>query len=158
VERDRPADPDGAREDRQQRPSARLVGSLGRIRGARRRLLRFLRDTGARSCVVITGDTHANHVADLKTDFDDLDAEPVATELCGTSVTSPAGRARSRPSCARTRTSSTATVAPRLHGRRRHAGSLGSRARASSTTRQTSVARQATFTIEAGRPGANRSS
>jgi alkaline phosphatase D len=55
---------------------------------ARRRLLSFIRDNGLRSCVVLTGDAHVNYVCDLKADFGDAQAEPVATELCGTSVSS----------------------------------------------------------------------
>ena len=54
----------------------------------RGRLLRFIRDNELRSAVVLTGDTHVNYVCDLKPDFDDAQAETVATELCGTSVTS----------------------------------------------------------------------
>ena len=50
--------------------------------------MRFLRDNGIRSCVVASGDTHVNFVSDLKVDFDDEDEAPVATELCGTSITS----------------------------------------------------------------------
>lgn len=127
---------------------------------ARRRLLRLLRDTGARSCLVITGDTHANYVADLKTDFDDLDTEPVATELCGTSITSP-GRQSFVEAVVRHN--------PHIkHGNGRRRGYMvvditpersvaRLRVIADPTNRQTSVATQATFTIEASRPGANRS-
>jgi alkaline phosphatase D len=110
--------------------------------------------------LVLTGDTHANYVADLKTDFDDLDAEPVATELCGTSVTSPG-----RPSFVE----AVVRHNPHIkHGNGRRRGYMvvdvtpersvaRLRVIADPTDRQTSVATQATFTIEAGRPGANRS-
>jgi alkaline phosphatase D len=54
----------------------------------RGRLLRFIRDNELRSAVVLTGDAHVNYVCDLKPDFDDAQAETVATELCGTSITS----------------------------------------------------------------------
>jgi alkaline phosphatase D len=54
----------------------------------RGRLLRFISDNELRSVVVLTGDTHVNYVCDLKPDFDDAQAETVATELCGTSITS----------------------------------------------------------------------
>jgi alkaline phosphatase D len=38
--------------------------------------------------VVLGGDVHANYVADLKADFDDPESPVVATEFCGTSITS----------------------------------------------------------------------
>ena len=38
--------------------------------------------------VVLGGDVHANFVADLKVDFDDLKAPAVASEFCGTSISS----------------------------------------------------------------------
>ena len=38
--------------------------------------------------VVLGGDVHANYVADLKADFDDPASPVVATEFCGTSITS----------------------------------------------------------------------
>jgi alkaline phosphatase D len=37
---------------------------------------------------VLGGDVHTNYVADLKTDFDDPASPTVATEFCGTSITS----------------------------------------------------------------------
>ena len=38
--------------------------------------------------VVLGGDVHANYVADLKLDFDDPRSPAVATEFCGTSISS----------------------------------------------------------------------
>jgi alkaline phosphatase D len=38
--------------------------------------------------VVLGGDVHAHYVADLKADYDDARAPVVATEFCGTSITS----------------------------------------------------------------------
>jgi alkaline phosphatase D len=54
---------------------------------ARRRLLEFMRDR-ASNVVVLTGDIHANWVADLKPDFADTGAGAVATEFIGTSLSS----------------------------------------------------------------------
>ena len=54
---------------------------------ARRRFLEFVRDH-ASDVVVLTGDVHANWVADLKPDFADGAAAPVATEFICTSLSS----------------------------------------------------------------------
>jgi alkaline phosphatase D len=127
---------------------------------ARRRLLRFLRDRGLRSCVVLTGDAHVSYVCDLKPDFDDLQAEPVATELCGTSVTSP-GRPQSEVE---------AVMRDNPHirfgdSRRRGYVVVDVTAERSIarlrvlddvTDPATGVATQATFAIDAGRPGAQQ--
>lgn len=56
--------------------------------GARKRLLRHVADAGVRNVVALGGDMHAFYVADLKTDFGDDAAKPVATEFVGTSITS----------------------------------------------------------------------
>jgi alkaline phosphatase D len=61
---------------------------------ARDRLLKAVDDNGVRSCVVLSGDAHCAFVSDLKLDFDDERAPPVATEFCGTSMTTP-GRVQS---------------------------------------------------------------
>ena len=55
---------------------------------ARTRLLTGLRDRDARSCVVISGDAHATFAADLRQDAGNEDSPVVATEVCGTSITS----------------------------------------------------------------------
>jgi alkaline phosphatase D len=126
---------------------------------ARRRLLEHLRDRRARSCLVVTGDRHVNYVADLKVDFDDPDAEPVATEFCGTSVTSPMGQSVSE-------VAGVVRDNPHIHhGDPTQRGYMvveltPQRALArmrvidDPTDRVPGVATQATFTIEAGRPGA----
>jgi alkaline phosphatase D len=38
--------------------------------------------------VVLGGDVHAHYVADLKADYDDAKAPVIATEFCGTSISS----------------------------------------------------------------------
>jgi len=63
--------------------------------GARERLLAAAVERRASNVVVLGGDVHANYVADLKLDFDDATATVVATEFCGTSITSE-GLAQSR--------------------------------------------------------------
>jgi alkaline phosphatase D len=55
---------------------------------ARRRLLDSLAARRPSSTLVIGGDVHATYVADLRPDFDDPRAPVVATEICGTSITS----------------------------------------------------------------------
>jgi alkaline phosphatase D len=126
---------------------------------ARRRLLESVRDASARSTLVVTGDRHVNYVADLKADFDDDDAEPVATELCGTSVTSPMGQSvpevkgvlRDNPHIKHgdgtQRGYMVVDVTPQ-----RSVARL--RVIDDPLERLTGVATQATFAVEAGRPGA----
>jgi alkaline phosphatase D len=55
---------------------------------ARKKLLTYLKDGKVRNPVVIGGDVHMNWVADLKPDFDDEKSPVVASEFCGTSITS----------------------------------------------------------------------
>ena len=55
---------------------------------ARARLLTDIAQTRAANPLVISGDVHCTWVADLKTDFDAAKAPVIATEFCGTSITS----------------------------------------------------------------------
>jgi alkaline phosphatase D len=55
---------------------------------ARRRLLDVLHERQVPGAVVLSGDVHANYVAELHTDADDLRSPRVATEFCGTSISS----------------------------------------------------------------------
>ncbi len=55
---------------------------------ARRRLLESVASRKAANPVVIGGDVHSHWVADLKPDFDDAKSPVVASEFCGTSITS----------------------------------------------------------------------
>ena len=57
---------------------------------ARRKLLADLQARQLSNPVVIGGDVHFHAVADLKVDFDDPRAPVVASEFCGTSITSQA--------------------------------------------------------------------
>jgi alkaline phosphatase D len=55
---------------------------------ARRKLLESMAARRLSNPVVIGGDVHMHWVADLKTDFDDPRSPVVASEFCGTSITS----------------------------------------------------------------------
>jgi alkaline phosphatase D len=55
---------------------------------ARRRLLESMAARRLANPVVIGGDVHMHWAADLKPDFDDPKSPVVATEFCGTSITS----------------------------------------------------------------------
>ena len=55
---------------------------------ARNRLLGTLAQRKVPGAVVLGGDVHSNYVADLKPDYDDARSPVVATEYCGTSITS----------------------------------------------------------------------
>jgi alkaline phosphatase D len=55
---------------------------------ARGRLLQAIAERKPANPLVIGGDVHFNCVADLKMDFDDPKSPVVATEFCGTSITS----------------------------------------------------------------------
>jgi len=55
---------------------------------ARRKLLESMAARRLANPVVIGGDVHMHWVADLKTDFDDPRSPVVASEFCGTSITS----------------------------------------------------------------------
>lgn len=55
---------------------------------ARQRLLDTIQARRVPGVVVLGGDVHSNYVADLKTDFDDARSPVLATEFCGTSITS----------------------------------------------------------------------
>ena len=55
---------------------------------ARQRLLGVVAERRVPGVVVLGGDVHANYVADLKPDYDDARSPVVASEFCGTSITS----------------------------------------------------------------------
>ena len=125
---------------------------------ARDRLLASIADAGLGSCVVLSGDAHTTFVCDLKRDFDDAGAPPVATEVCGTSITS-RGRAQSV-------TDAIVRANPHIHygdsARRGYVAVDVSAGRCIATLRvlddpldpQSGIATAATFAIEAGQPGA----
>ena len=55
---------------------------------ARKRLLQSLVDRQIGNAVVLGGDVHGNYVGDLQLDYDSRSSRVVATEFCGTSITS----------------------------------------------------------------------
>jgi len=55
---------------------------------ARKRLLQSVKRDGSHDTIVIGGDIHAWTIADLKSDFDDPKSPIIASEFCGTSITS----------------------------------------------------------------------
>jgi alkaline phosphatase D len=55
---------------------------------SRNRLLGTVAERRVPGVVVLGGDVHANYVADLKPDYDDDKSPVVATEFCGTSISS----------------------------------------------------------------------
>lgn len=55
---------------------------------ARARLLNDFAQLKTSNPLVISGDVHCTYIADLRPDFDDAQSPAVATELCGTSITS----------------------------------------------------------------------
>jgi alkaline phosphatase D len=67
---------------------------------SRNRLLGTVAERRLPGVVVLGGDVHANVVADLKADYDNPGAPTVATEFCGTSITS-SGLAQDRLDAAR---------------------------------------------------------
>ena len=96
LEPARAADPDGALD--LARPGHRrrhlLDRRLGRLRaGAQSPARRPSRRRSVPGVVVLGGDVHSNYVADLKADFDDPASPVVASEFCGTSITSLSVRA-----------------------------------------------------------------
>lgn len=62
---------------------------------SRQRLLQGVAERKLPGAVVLGGDVHAHYVADLKVDYDDGKAPVVASEFCGTSISSN-GMAQSR--------------------------------------------------------------
>jgi alkaline phosphatase D len=83
-----------------------------------------LRDRDARSCVVISGDAHATFAADLRQDAGNEDSPVVATEVCGTSITSQGRPASQIDTLLRENPDIHYADASRrgLHGPRHHAG------------------------------------
>ena len=127
---------------------------------ARDRLFSWITDNGLRSCVVLSGDAHSTFVSDLKRDFGDRDAPPIATEVCVTSITTH-GRAQRR-------TDALVRENPHIHygdsARRGYmvvevtAGGCSAEVRvvADAADRRAAIETAAAFRIAAGRPGAQR--
>jgi len=124
---------------------------------ARQRLLSAVAERHVRGAVVLGGDVHANYVADLKLDFADAKAPVIASEFCGTSISS-LGRDQARVQAA-------LPFNPHIHlGRSDRRGyvrfslddkQLLAQLRTVDDARDPASAlqTQARFVVEAGRPG-----
>jgi alkaline phosphatase D len=124
---------------------------------SRNRLLGAVAERKLPGVVVLGGDVHAHHVADLKLDYDDAQSPVVATEFCGTSISSQ-GMAQSRMDAAR-------PFNPHVHyGRSDQRGYMGFTldskrleaslfAVAEPRNPASVVNTAARFSVEAGRPG-----
>ena len=125
---------------------------------ARERLLRDLQSRRPPNAVVLGGDVHANYVADLKLDWADEKAPVLASEFCGSSISS--------HGLAQARLDQALPLNPHIHyGRSDQRGYMRfelSAARleaellqvARPWDAQSPVERAARFVVEAGRPGA----
>ena len=126
---------------------------------ARDRLFDAITSERTPSCVVLSGDAHTAFVCDLKRDFSDPMEPPIATEFCATSITT-----RGRP---QDRVDAILRDNSHIHfGDSTFRGYVVfdvsaescSRLRAveDATDRRTGVSTAATFSVEAGSPGARR--
>jgi alkaline phosphatase D len=127
---------------------------------ARGRLLQGLVDDEIRSCVVLSGDAHTNYVADLKVDFNVPRSRVVATEFCGTSITSQ-GRPQTQSDAIRRANSHLKLVDSSQRGYvviDLTLTELTARLRVVSTvkTPTSRVSTLATFAVTAGTPGARK--
>jgi alkaline phosphatase D len=124
---------------------------------ARRRLLESMTAQRLANPVVIGGDVHHHAVADLKTDFDDPASPVVASEFCGTSITSQS-RAQAKLDAARADNPHVKLADGRYRGyvridARRGRLSADLRAMASVAERDAACSTLASFVVEDGRPG-----
>ncbi len=108
--------------------------------------------------MVLGGDVHANYVADLKVDYDDAKSPVVATEFCGTSITSE-GMTQSRIEAALPFNPHIRYGHADQHGYTRFtldAGALQAKLRVVDDVldAQSAIRTAAEFVVEAGRPGA----
>ena len=127
---------------------------------ARIRLLQGVAERRLRNVVALGGDVHAHFVADLRADFDDPRSPVLASEVCGTSISSLGPDA--------TRTQAALANNPHLHhGRGDRRGyvmltlddkqlSAELMAVAEAADPASAVAVDARFVVEAGRPGPQR--
>ena len=124
---------------------------------SRNRLLGVVAERKLPGVVVLGGDVHAHYVADLKADYDDAQSPVIATEFCGTSISSQ-GMAQSRVDAAR-------PFNPHVHyGRADQRGYVGFTLGAKRLDASlfavvdpkvsvSAVNTAARFSVEAGRPG-----
>jgi alkaline phosphatase D len=128
---------------------------------ARRRLLQFLEQKKPPNPLVIGGDVHCFGVADLKPDFDDPRSPTVATEFVGTSITSQLNRTQAEQDAIK---DENPHITYANLTRRGYVRVELTRARArvelrgldNVMRRDAGIETMATFTVEDGRPGAQR--
>jgi alkaline phosphatase D len=125
---------------------------------ARQRLLQAVADRKLPGAVVLGGDVHAHYVADLRVNFEDEKSPPVATEFCGTSIStngSPQAAVNAalphNPHIRYGRSDQRGSMVFRLTPERLTADL---RAVAEPKVAASTVASSARFVVEAGRPGA----
>jgi alkaline phosphatase D len=126
----------------------------------RRKLLTSIRSTRLQNPVVIGGDVHHHAVADLKIDFDDPASPVLASEFCGTSITSQA-RSQRQLDAARADNPHVKLADGRYRGyvrmdigRKRLQADL--RAMETVTERDAACGTLASFVVDSGRPGPQR--
>jgi alkaline phosphatase D len=127
---------------------------------ARRKLLESMTRQRLANPVVIGGDVHFHAVADLKADFDHPAAPVVATEFCGTSITSQS-RAQAELDASRADNPHVKLADGRYRGYvraelRARALRADLRAMESVRTREAPCSTLASFAVEDGRAGAQR--
>ncbi len=124
---------------------------------ARARLLADVTQLRPSNPLVISGDVHCTWVADLKVDFDDAKSPVIATEFCGTSITSQGPNPK--------QIAATLAENPHIHygnGARgyvtmeltRDRCAVAVRGLASEKRADSPISTIATFVVETGRPGA----
>jgi alkaline phosphatase D len=125
---------------------------------ARRRLLDFITARRPANPLVLGGDVHATYIADLKPDFDDPRSAVVATELCGTSITSqgpaPADTARRKAENPHMRFADSATRGYLHLDLQSDRAFMELRGVADVRQADSAVSTVARFVVEADRPGA----
>ena len=127
---------------------------------ARKRLLDSMRSTTLQNPVVIGGDVHHHAVADLKLDFDDPASPVLASEFCGTSITSQS-RAQKQLDAARADNPHVKLADGRYRGYVRmdiepEKLQADLRAMESVAQRDAACGTLASFVVERGRPGPQR--
>jgi alkaline phosphatase D len=127
---------------------------------ARKRLLNSIHSRKLQNPVVIGGDVHHHAVADLKLDFDDPASPVVASEFCGTSITSQA-RSQKQLDAARADNPHVMLADGRYRGYvrmeiKRAKLKADLRAMESVAQRDAACGTLASFAVESGRPGPRR--
>ena len=127
---------------------------------ARKKLLNSLRERRVRNPIVIGGDVHMHWVADLRPDFDDENSPVVASEFCGTSITSQGASQKmvealmgEAPHMKFGRSDQRGYVRAGISGGRLHAELVGLETVKKPESRAEVLAR---FVVEDGRPGPQR--